>query len=99
MNDILKIFFLYFGVVVWGFMLFWFILRVIIGKNWLLKVGVMLIVGRGLMFLSKKLVKEIKIVKVKDEIVIEVGVYLFWRLIRIGFVGMMIVGFLIWLLM
>jgi len=65
----------------------------------MLKVGSGLFLGSGLMQSAKKLKNEIKERDIKDDTVTEVAVRVFWRLTRLGVIGLLIAVFPIWLLM
>lgn len=89
----------YSGIALWIAIILWLILRVIFGKNWMLKVGSTLFLGPSLMQSAKKLRKEIKEREIKDDTLTEVAVKIFWRLTRISFIGLLIAGLPTWLLM
>ena len=89
----------YTGMFTWSIIVIWLTLRILLGKNWMVKLSTKVFLGSNLMASTKKLVKEIKQKELNDETVTEFGVHIFWRLTRIGLVGLLIAGVPIWLLM
>lgn len=88
----------YSGIALWIAIIMWLILRLIFGKNWLLKVGGRFFLGPGLMQSAKKLKNEIKERDIRDDTLTEVAVRIFWRLTRLGVIGLLIAGLPVWLL-
>ena len=89
----------YSGLVFWGIILIFILSRLILGKNWQFKLGSTLFLGPGLKTSLKKLVNEFRERKVKDDTLVDVAVYVFWRLTRAGLIGLIIAGLPVWLLM
>ena len=80
----------YSGVVFWGLIILYILLRVTLGKDWFSKAGMTLYFGRGLIDASRKMIKEVRQGKIQDETVSDVVVYVFWRITRIGAFAMLI---------
>ncbi|MCG8330848.1 MAG: pentapeptide repeat-containing protein [Chitinophagales bacterium] len=91
--------FYYSGIVLWIVIIVWTILRLAFGEAWMLKVGGFLFLGSGLMQSAKKLKNEIKEKDIKDDTLTEVAVRIFWRLTRLGLIGLIIAGIPVWLLL
>ena len=89
----------YSGLAFWGLFVLYLILRLLFGKYWFAKAGLTYLAGKGLMESSKKMVKEMERGALQRETLTEVGVNIFWRLTRIGIIGLLIAGLPIWLLM
>ncbi|WP_425422066.1 pentapeptide repeat-containing protein [Phaeodactylibacter xiamenensis] len=73
-------------------------LRLYYGKGWLVKTGIRFGAGKGLMGATKTLVKEANKGELKKETIAEFGVHIFWRLTRIGLIGLFLALIPIWLL-
>ncbi len=94
-----SLFLVYSGLVLWiGFIAF-ILTRLIFGKNWLVKLGITMFLGPGLKSAVKKLLQESEQKAITQDTLSEVAAHVFWRLTRIGLIGMLIAGLPIWLLM
>ena len=60
------------------------VLRIVYGKNWMVKAGAGFYFGKGLIDATESLIREIRNRDVKDRTVAEIASYLVWRLTRIG---------------
>jgi hypothetical protein len=94
----LKTILYYTGIATWSGIILWLLLRLVFGRNWMLKVGSNLFLGSGLLQSAKKLKDEIKEGDINDDTVTEVAVRVFWRLTRLGVIGLIIAGLPVWLL-
>ena len=89
----------YTGIATWIIIALWLLVRLIFGKKWMLQVGSGLFLGPGLMQSAKKLKNEIKEQSITDDTLTEVAVKVFWRLTRLGLIGLIIAGIPVWLLL
>lgn len=91
--------FLYYsGVFFWIILIITLILRLLLGKSWLQKIGLTLIAGPGLIQSFKKLYREYPR-EIKKDTLAELSAQIVWRLTRIGVIGLVIAGLPVWLLM
>lgn len=72
------------GIIFWCILGVSIILRLIYGKNWLLKIGANTFFGAGLITSIKTLIQESKQRDIKEDTVAKVGAHIIWRLTRVG---------------
>jgi len=80
----------YSGITLWILVLLRLILPLIVGKNWVLKIGSWAFFGSGLVRSSKKLIKEVKKRDVSDDTAGEFVAHIIWRITRIGMFAILI---------
>lgn len=91
-------FFYYIGIVTCVVLVLWVFIRFFLGKNWMAKVGLSLITGKGILKTSRKLIKELEGGNAKKETLLDLSAQVFWRLTRTGIFGLIITCLPIWLL-
>lgn len=91
-------FFLYSGIALWVLILATILVRLVFGENWVKKLGITFFLGPGLKHSLRKLAQEYP-KNIQKETVADVVTHVFWRLTRLGIVGILIAGLPIWLLM
>ena len=93
LDQILK----YSGILLWIGLGLFILLRVIFGKNWFYKVGLLTFLGPGLRNSLRRLIGEFPN-EIKKETLADVGANVIWRLTRLGAFALLIAGLPIWLL-
>ena len=78
------------GIVFWSLLGIWVILRVLLGKDYLSKLGVTLLLGPGLTSAIKNFLIGVREKHIDDETLANLIAHITWRLTRIGLLGLLV---------
>ena len=92
-------FFSVIGIIATGLAIGYLFLRLIYGKNWVIKAGSGLYFGSGLISSTKQLVHEVKERDLQEETIAKFVSHIIWRVTRIGIIGILLAGLPLWLLL